>query len=356
MHPEDLGYANEHENYCRENGLTMFGIGRILAEHKERYILSTGEKEYEAEITGNLRFKAVDRSGFPAAGDWVAFQSFDDSLAIIHHIFPRRTVLERKAVGKSGEKQIIATNVDTAFLVQAADRDFNIPRLERYLTVCYSAGVEPVIILSKTDLLEDADIQNIKNVINLRIKDVPLVALSNITHNGYTSLLSFIQKGKTYCFLGSSGVGKSTLINQLIGKEQMETKEISKSTNKGRHTTSHRELIVLEQGGILIDNPGMREIGIADAGEGLDITFESIRHLAENCRFSDCTHTHEKGCAVMAAVEDGSLERKMYDNYMKLEREQQHFTATIAEKRKKDKAFGKMVKEAMKEKKKRKSY
>ncbi len=352
MQREDLGYTDEYEDYRKKNGLISFEVGRILAEHKERYILSTGRKEYEAEITGNLRFMAVDRSGFPAVGDWVAFQSFDDSLAIIHHIFQRKTVLERKAVGKFGEKQIIAANVDTAFLVQAADRDFNIPRLERYLTVCYSAGVEPEIILNKTDLLSEKEVLSLEHSVVSRIKNVPVHLVSTVTKDGIIPLLAIIKSGKTYCFMGSSGVGKSTIINHLTGNILLATAALSNSTKKGKHTTTHRELIVLEAGGILIDNPGMREIGIADAGEGLDVTFDHITKLAKNCRYSDCTHIHESGCAVLNAVEDGTLDKKMYENYLKLEREQQHFTATLAERRKKDKAFGKMVKQYVKEKKK----
>jgi ribosome biogenesis GTPase / thiamine phosphate phosphatase len=344
MKIEDFGYNDTFEKLRIENNLEHFEIGRVIAEHKERYIVKSEKGEFEAEITGNLRFSAKNREHFPAVGDWVALINNDSDFAIIHSVLPRLSILSRQAVGKFGERQIIATNIDFALLVQAVDRDFNINRLERYLTICYSSKVSPIIVLTKTDLIESQRLKEIVENIRLRIKNIPIFAISNETKVGYDSIRKLIKKRKTYCLLGSSGVGKSTLMNNLSGKNIMKTNSISKSTNKGRHITSHRELTVIESGGILIDNPGMREIGIVDSSDGLETAFDGIFSFSKNCKFTDCSHTNEIGCAVIEAVEQGEIDRKTYENFLKIEREKEHFDLTVSEKRKKEKAFGKMLK------------
>src|SRR5690554_647912 len=344
MKLEDLGYNDKLRKLRVVNNLSDFEIGRVIAEHKERYIVKTENGEYEAEITGNLRYSAKSRIDFPAVGDWVALTTYDTEFSVIHKILPRLSMITRQAVGQFGEIQIIATNIDYAFLIQAVDRDFNINRLERYLTICYSSKVKPIIVLTKTDLINEQKITEIKDSIKQRIKDIAVFAISNETHDGYEALKKYIEKGKTYCMLGSSGVGKSTLLNNLSGKTLMRTDTISQSTNKGRHITCHRELIVLESGGILVDNPGMREVGITDTSRGLETTFDRIIRLSLNCKFNDCTHINEVGCAVIEAVENGEIDKKSYENYLKMEREKAHFESTIEEKRKKDKEFGKVIK------------
>ena len=321
MKLEDLGYNDKLRKLRVENNLSDFEFGRVIAEHKERYIVKTENGEYEAEITGNLRYSAKSRIDFPAVGDWVALTTYDTEFSVIHKILPRLSMITRQAVGQFGEIQIIATNIDYAFLIQAVDRDFNINRLERYLTICYSSKVKPIIVLTKTDLINEQKITEIKDSIKQRIKDIAVFAISNETHDGYEALKKYIEKGKTYCMLGSSGVGKSTLLNNLSGKTLMRTDTISQSTNKGRHITSHRELIVLESGGILVDNPGMREVGITDTSRGLETTFDRIIRLSLNCKFNDCTHINEVGCAVIEAVENGEIDKKSYENYLKMERE-----------------------------------
>ncbi len=341
---EDLGFNHKIEKFLIDSNFGDFNIGRVTEEHKERYIVRTEKGEFEAEITGNLRFSAKSREDYPAVGDWVALAVYDSNFSIIHSVLPRYSVISRQAVNKFGERQIIAANIDYALLVQAADRDFNINRLERYLTICNTSGVSPIIVLTKTDLIKQEIINEISESIKLRIKNVPVVAISNESHSGYNELIKLFENGKTYCMLGSSGVGKSTLLNNLTGKSLMRTDTISFSTNKGRHVTTHRELTVLDCGGILIDNPGMREVGIADSSTGLEITFDSIFEQSRYCRFKDCTHTTEKGCAVIKAVEKGEIDRASYENYLKMEREKAHFESTVAEKRKKDKGFGKMLK------------
>jgi ribosome biogenesis GTPase len=341
---ENLGYNLELENYRKDQNLDSFGVGRVISEHKERYVVKTPEKAYDGEIVGNLRFTAQNRSDFPAVGDWVAISEYDDNKVLIHAVFPRKTIIERQTVGKRGEKQIIATNIDYAFIVQAVDRDFNMNRIERYLTICNSSNVKPIIILNKIDLISNAELSELVSKVKERIKQVPVIPISNASQIGYEKLRARIEKSKTYCLLGSSGVGKSTLLNNLSGRQLMKTNVISTSTNKGRHVTSHRELTVLENGGILIDNPGMREVGIADSKDGLDITFSPIIELSKHCKFKDCTHTSEVGCALLKAMESGEIDNSSYENFLKMERENEYFESSVAEKRKKNKIFGKMIK------------
>jgi ribosome biogenesis GTPase len=279
----------------------------------------------------------------------VAITIYDSDQAVIHKVLPRKSVLERQAVGKPGEIQIISTNIDVAFIIQAINNNFNINRLERYLTICYSANIEPVLVISKIDLSTENQIRDAIAELEKRDKKVKYILLSNITLKGLEQILDFIQKGKTYCVVGSSGVGKSTLINNLLKTNILKTGQISLSTNKGRHTTDHRELFVLENGGIIIDTPGMKELGMTDNTEGIKTTFQEIVNLALNCKFTDCKHINEKGCAVIEALKSGSIDIDSYENYQKIQKEQERFQITVSEKRKKDKAFGKMIKNYFKE-------
>lgn len=341
----DFGYTESIESLWTETGITGFEIGRVIAEHKERYIVMTEGGESEAEITGNLRYSASGREDFPAVGDWVALATYDSGLSIIHKILPRSSVISRKAINRPGEVQIIAANIDFALLVQAADRDFNINRLERYLTICHSAGVKPIIVLTKTDLVTVLEKDDLVNKIKRRIRDIPVLPVSNETRDGYDALRMIIEKGRTYCMLGSSGVGKSTLLNNLSGKSLMRTDSISLSTGKGRHVTSHRELIVMENGGILVDNPGMREVGIADAPDGMEVTFDMIFELAQKCKFKDCTHTTETGCAVLEAIGKEELDSGLLENFHKMQREKSFFETSATERKRKEKILGKILKD-----------
>lgn len=354
MNLTDLGYTNELSAYVSENNLSAFSIGRVIQENRERYIVSTGENEYDAEITGNLRYTATSRADFPAVGDWVAMTVYDSDHSIINKILPRKSVLERQAVDKFGEIQIISTNIDVAFIVQAINNNFSINRLERYLTICYSANIHPVLVISKTDLSPENEIRDAITALEKRDKKVEYVLLSNITFEGVDQILSIIQKGKTYCVVGSSGVGKSTLINNLLKKNVLRTGQISLSTNKGKHITDRRELIVLENGGIIIDTPGMKELGITDNPDGIKTTFQEIYDISINCKYPDCKHIDESECAVIEALNTGALDRDSYDNYRKIMKEQAYFQTTVSEKRKRDKEIAKLIKNYYKDIKKNK--
>ncbi|WP_282782504.1 ribosome small subunit-dependent GTPase A [Phaeodactylibacter xiamenensis] len=354
MNLEDLGYNEALEAYRQEHGYSQHLVGRVTVEHRERYMVSSEEGEFDAELLGNLRYAAASKNDLPAVGDWVAISEYDEGKALIHAVFPRHTVLERQAVGKLGERQIIATNIDYGIIVQSVNRDFSINRLERYLTLCHAAKIQPLIVVTKVDLISKAEQESLLGKIRSRVADVPVFVVSNETQEGINALKDLVVRGKTYCLLGSSGVGKSSLINSLSGVERMKTGAISEGIDRGKHVTTHRELVPLVNGAVLIDNPGMREVGITDRSGGLEQTFEQIYALSGSCKFSDCTHTSEIGCAVLAALDSGDLEEATLENFYKMENEQAHFSSTVLERRARDKKFGKMYREVKKHKKKTK--
>ena len=351
MNLEDIGYNNIINKSVLDSGLDKSTIGRVIAVFRDMYLVKTDSDELKTTITGNLQNTIEEKSELPIIGDWVCFNKYDDKNAFIIQILPRNNFIERRSIGKVTNKQAIAANIDFGFIVEAATENFNINRIERYLSICNSANVNPIILLTKIDLISEKELVKIINDLQKRIDSVPLFPINNIKNIGIEELKSSLIKGKTYCLLGLSGVGKSTLLNILADKNVMKTREISRRTNKGLHTTSHREMFFLKSGVIIIDNPGMREVGITDSTGGIEITFEKIYELAEKCRFSDCTHTHEGGCAVLAAVEEEQIDKTTYDNYIKMMKEQSRFHTSLVEKRRKDKTFGKMIKSVMKNKK-----
>jgi ribosome biogenesis GTPase len=347
---EDLGYSDFFEDCRKANPDISLIPARIVAEHKGAYVLRNEKYEFSAKVTGKMMFTASARRDYPAVGDWVLVSFPDDNNAAVHEILPRRSVLKRKSLTKP-DAQIIASNIDVAFIVQSPDRDFSLNRMERYFSIAESGNIKPVIVLNKTDLISREQLESIRNDMSDRFPRASIFRTSVATREGIEELSGFIRKGHTYCFVGSSGVGKSSLINTFLGKDIIKTGEISIQRNRGRHMTTHRQLFVLKNGGLVIDNPGMREIGLIDAGAGIENVFEDISAFSKNCQFSDCTHIHEPGCAVLLAVREGNLDGKRYANFLKLIRENKHHSMSMLEMREKDRRFGRMVKQFKKHKK-----
>lgn len=343
---EDLGYNNFFESKRKFLGLEKYSIARVISEYRGAYKVRDVNGEYLAKITGKKIFNATKREDYPAVGDWVAITMPDNEIAVIHEILPRQTVLYKKYSNKQ-DTQIIATNIDTAFIVESIDRDYNLNRFERYLVLANEGKIKPTIILNKIDLISEEELDKKIDQIKNRFNNIDIISTSTISNQGLDELIYYIERGKTYCFLGSSGIGKSSLINKLLGGGKIKTKEISASTQKGQHTTTAREMYFLENGGILIDNPGTREVGIAGASTGIDNVFDEIIVLAKNCKYADCAHTQESGCAVLEAVRAKKLDEEKYLNYIKLKKENEYYKMTDVEKRGKDRKFGKFIKNSL---------
>lgn len=325
-------------------------IARVIVVDRSRYIILNEDGEASAEKTGKFLYSAESASDFPCVGDWICAQYHEagDS-ASIHAILPRKSFLRRKTAGKNIEFQMIAANIDVAFIVQSCSYDFNVSRLERYLVMAHEGHVEPLVVLTKIDLVSADELEQLIQQIRRAGINTTIIAISNKTGVGLDQIKELMDSGKTYCLLGSSGVGKSTLINQLTGHAALETRAVSE-TGEGRHTTVRRQLIVLEQGAMLIDTPGMREIGILGASEVMENSFADIHELSQRCRFNNCSHTNEPGCAVLQAIKNGSLQQKHYQNYVKLKKESAFNEMSYADKRKKDKSFGKFIRSVVKHK------
>ncbi|MCR5877097.1 ribosome small subunit-dependent GTPase A [Phenylobacterium sp. J367] len=296
--------------------------GRVLVQRRDVWRIVTDAGELDARVSGRFRADADD-GGHPVTGDWVAADLRpDEGQATIRALLPRRTAFLRWASGPAGGRQVVAANVDVAFLAASLNADLSLRRLERYLAMTYESAAEPVIVLTKADACPDVDAR-VAEVAAIAA-GAPVLAVSARTGQGLDALSAHLPRGRTAVLVGSSGVGKSTLVNALAGAERMATQGVIAEGARGRHTTSHRELILLPSGGLILDTPGMRELGLFDADEGLATTFADLEVLAEGCRFSDCGHSNEPGCAVRAAVEAGDLDGERLESWRKLQKELAH--------------------------------
>jgi len=346
---EKLGWNKWFDELSILQSRPIETVARVAAVDRGQLLLLNDNGPFRAKLSGNYMYSHRSAEELPCVGDWVCVEKGqDDDFGLIHALLDRKTSLRRKAAGGSSESQMIAANVDYVIIVQSCYFDFNLNRLQRYLVMVMEGGAEPSVLLTKTDLVEPDVLNAQLSQIHAAGVTAPVLTLSNVTREGIDELKRILLPGKTYCLVGSSGVGKSTIINELIGRDRLETQDVS-ATGEGRHTTVRRELIVLRNGALVIDNPGMREFGIIGAEDGIAGGFIVINTLASRCRYRDCTHTSEPGCAVLNALRTDEIDQAHYENYIKLKEESEFYQMSYAEKRKKDRDFGRYIKSAKKD-------
>lgn len=349
MDLKKLGFDNWFQEQLNNYSRHDLKLARVTTVNRDNYLVRTEYGEVPAELSGRMIFNIDTNLDMPTVGDWGLVQSIDShSMVIIHDILPRKTVLKRKDSSKSIAYQLIAANIDTAFIMQGLDSNFNINRLERYLVMVNENKIDPIILFSKCDLLSHTELQQRTSELKHINQKYPVISFSNKTEQGFEQVVRKLKPGKTYCMIGSSGVGKTTLLNKLLGSKRFAVNTVREKDEKGRHTTARRQLVFLENGAMIIDTPGMRELGNFGVETGISETFEKIYALANECRFKDCTHIHEKDCAVVKAVNAGIINRKSYENFLKIKKETEFYDLTYYEKRQRDKSFGKMCKQVMK--------
>lgn len=344
-----LGYDHWFEERAISFRHAGRSLARVTAVDRDAFLIREQNGEFPAELAGRLRFAVQSAVDLPCVGDWVSVQGASaGGPALIHEVLPRKTFLRRKSPGRPVDVQMIAANLDVAFIVQGCQYDFSVPRLERYLVMANDGQITPQIALTKADLISTEELTRRLDEIRRAGISAPVIPLSNTTGLGVEQFRERLAPGKTYCLLGSSGVGKTTLINRLLGREAFETKAVS-GTGEGVHTTARRQLLLLDSGAMLIDTPGMRELGLLGTSDGMEATFADISAWAARCRFPDCTHTQEPGCAVLAALREGELSATRYRSYLSLRKESEYHDLSYVEKRRKDRAFGRFVKLALKQ-------
>ena len=311
-----LGWTGFFASQLKNISLPSFQVARVTAENKTNYGIRAESGEYIADVTGKLLYTVSNESELPKVGDWVVITVIDEGRAVIHEVLQRRTVLSRKAAGREMTEQVIVSNLDVLFIVQGLDDNFNIPRLERYLSAV--KDIKPVVVLNKADLC--TDLSERVEAVRRRIGSVDVITTSSL-NDDTGALTAYLEEGKTFAFTGSSGVGKSSLINRLLGDDLIRTSAVREKDSRGRHTTSRREMMFMKNGAILMDTPGMREFQPWSETADVSAAFEDIYELSQQCRFADCQHTHETGCAVKQAVERGALSPAHFSNYLRLKRE-----------------------------------
>lgn len=317
---ENIGMTAEINSYFIEKYPEGFKLGRVALEHKHSYRVWLEDGEYLCTLAGKLTFEAMGREDLPAVGDWVALQtSPGERRGIIKGILPRKSKFSRKAAGQVTEEQIVAANVDTVFIVNSLNDDLNLRRIERYLLLAWESGSNPVIVLSKADLVTDLEAK--MDRVSAVAIGAPVIAVSVLEGTGTQELQPYLAPGKTVALIGSSGVGKSSIVNYFTGTEKQLVQEIRESDDKGKHTTTHREMVLLPGGAILIDTPGMREIQLWTSEEGINESFADIELHAQACKFRDCSHKNEPGCAVWTAISGGHLDESRLVSYKKLQKE-----------------------------------
>ena len=337
------GFSESFSNgILQDNQLTP---ARILSQEKGFYRIISDKGKKLAEVSGKFQFQTTVSSDYSAVGDFVLVNwNESGNSAIIESLLPRKSAFIRKAAGGSQQEQVVAANIDIVFLCMALNNDFNLRRMERYISIAWDSGAMPVVVLTKSDLCDDLE-QKLAEVSTIAF-GVDVLVTTSTEENGYEELLPFISEGKTIAFIGSSGVGKSTLINRLLGKELLKTNGL-RNDDKGRHTTTHRELFLLPSGGMVIDTPGMREFGMWDNDTGIERTFMDIEELAAQCKFRNCTHTNEPGCAIQKALTTGKLEINRWQSYQKLKAENDYMEdkeSYMLAKGKREKEISKLIK------------
>lgn len=346
---ETLGWDSWFEEQARFRCDPTGAVARVAAVDRDQLLLLNDTGAFRGKLSGKYMYESASSLELPCVGDWVCVEkSQADQFGRVRGVLGRKTSLRRKAAGESVEYQMIAANVDFVIIVQSCHYDFNLKRLERYLVMVRDGGATPYVLLSKIDLVGHEVLAAQLAQIKSAGVTAPVLTLSNATREGVDELKGVLSPGKTYCFVGSSGVGKSTIINGLVGRDVLETKVVS-GTGEGRHTTVRRELIVLENGAMVIDNPGMREFGVLGAEGGIDASYSDIVALSSQCHFRDCTHTNEPGCAVLKALETGEIDAEHYESFVKLRSESEYYQMSYAEKRRKDKDLGRFIKSAKKD-------
>lgn len=344
-----LGLSEWFTERIDKTKLEQWQLARVVAVDRESFIVRNEKGEAPAQVAGKLLYGADSVLDYPTVGDWVYAQYLDgDTQAIIHDLLPRKSVLKRKTAGRSIEYQLIATNIDVAFVMQSLDTGYNLRRLDRYLVMINDGRIQPVVLLSKSDCCSPDEVAAKLTGLQTHAPDIRALVFSNRDGNGLAQVQELLVAGQTFCLLGSSGVGKSTLLNNLLGDDLLETNPVRDKDDKGRHTTTRRQLMVLPHGALVIDTPGMRELGVIGVESGLENTFDEIAELATYCRYRDCTHQQEEGCAVLEALADGRLSDSRHMSYVKMKSESAFHEMSYQERRNKERAFGKMIKNHLK--------